>query len=85
VPAHAASGIEGRSHVAYDGKPRLEEDSCREDDYSVSNSSLKDSPVSIRSIASPKSSPTDTTSILSPSSRSAEMVSVIKSFLMGEF
>ena len=52
--------------------------------HSVSNKALSDSPDSMRSIASPKVSPTDTTTTLSLRGRSAEIVSVMKSFLMGE-
>src|SRR3989338_783276 len=51
---------------------------------SVSNKALKDSPASMRSIASPKVSPTDTTSIFVHNSRLPFIVSVMKSFLMGE-
>src|SRR3989344_8547341 len=52
--------------------------------HSVSNKALKDSPLSIRSIASPNVFPTETTSTFEPSSRSVETVSVMKTRLMGD-
>src|SRR3989338_9662219 len=74
---------EGRAKPV--GKPWVSKDGAgRRILQSVSNNSLRDSPFSMRCMASAKSLPTEMTSILGLNCRSVEIESVMKSFLIGD-